>query len=141
MEKTDNKSKIWIIVGVVVLIAALAAFAVIYFVFRDKPVEGSKSITIQVVNDVNEITTYELRTNAGYLRQAMEEAEGLTFSGTEGAYGLMVDTVNGLTADYNKDMAYWGFNVNGTYCNYGIENQPVVDGDVFSIEYTVNTAR
>jgi len=66
----------------------------------------------------------------------MDEAEGLTYSGTEGAYGLMIDTVNGETADYSVDASYWSFNVNGEYCNYGIDQQPVNDGDAFSIVYT-----
>ena len=67
----------------------------------------------------------------------MEEAEGLTFSGTESEYGMMVDTVNGERADYNQDGAYWSFYINGEYCNYGIDTQPVADKDAFSICYTL----
>lgn len=126
-----------IIIGVAALAAVVAVFAGIYFIFGAKPVAGSKSITIDVVNDKQERTTYELNTDAEYLRQAMEEAEGLTFSGAESEYGMMVDTVNGVKADYNENGAYWGFYVNGDYCNYGIDDQPVLDGDAFSIEYTV----
>lgn len=137
MEK-NNKSKFGIIAGVVVLAVALAVFAGIYFIFGEKPVEGSKSITIQVINDNNETSTYELKTDAEYLRQAMEEAEGLTFSGQESEYGMMVDTVNGVRADYSENGAYWSFYVNGDYCNYGIDSQPVLDGDIFSIEYTAD---
>lgn len=126
-----------IIIGVAALAAVVAVFAGIYFIFGAKPVAGNKSITIEVVNDKQERTTYELNTDAEYLRQAMEEAEGLTFSGAESEYGMMVDTVNGVKADYNENGAYWGFYVNGDYCNYGIDDQPVLDGDAFSIEYTV----
>ena len=49
----------------------------------------------------------------------------------------MVDTVNGEKAVFEKDGAYWGFSVNGEYCNYGISEQPVADGDAFEIAYTV----
>lgn len=135
----NNKRKI--IIGVAALAAVAIIFAGIYFVFSAKPVEGSKSITIEVVNDLQERTTYELHTDAEYLREAMEEAEGLTFSGTESEYGMMVDTVNGVKADYNENGAYWGFYVNGDYCNYGIDSQPVLDGDAFSIEYTVSVVQ
>ena len=100
--------------------------------------EGSKSITIEVVDKEGESKAYELKTDAEYLRQAMEEAEGLTFSGAESDYGMMVDTVNDLTADYPTDGAYWSFYVNGEYCNYGIDTQPVADGDAFSIVYTID---
>ena len=103
----------------------------------EKPVAGSKEIVIEVVDNNQETTTYELKTDAEYLEQAMNEAEGLTFSGTEGTYGLMIDTVNGVVADYNVDGAYWSFYVNGEYCNYGISEQPVEDGDAFQIVYTL----
>ena len=135
MENKGKSSK-KVILGVAALVVIIAALAILYNVFREKPVEGSKSITIEVVNKAEESTKYQLKTDAEYLRQAMEEAEGLTFSGTESEYGMMVDTVNGETADYSVDSSYWGFYVNGEYCNYGIDTQPVVDGDAFSIVYT-----
>ena len=130
--KTKNKKILGILLGVVLIVAMVG----IYFGFREKPVEGSKEITIEVIDSGAESTTYEVKTDAEYLRQAMEEAEGLEFSGTESEYGLMVDTVNGETADYNTDGAYWSFYVNDTYCNYGIDTQPVEDGDAFRIVYT-----
>lgn len=136
----DNHKK-KILIGVAALAAMVVIFAGIYVLFGKKPVEGSKSITIQVVDDKQEKIIYELNTDAEYFRQAMEQTEGLTFSGTESEYGMMVDTVNGIKADYNENGAYWGFYVNGEYCNYGIDTQPVLDGDIFSIEYTVTPAQ
>lgn len=134
----ENKSKSSkkVVLGVAALVAVVAVLAILYNVFREKPVEGGKSITIEVVNQEGQSTEYPLKTDAEYLRQAMEEAEGLEFSGTESEYGMMVDTVNGETADYNVDKSYWSFYVNGEYCNYGIDTQPVADGDAFSIVYT-----
>lgn len=123
------------LIGVIAMVAVIAAMAAVFMAFREKPVAGSKEIVIEVVDNNQETTTYELKTDAEYLEQAMNEAEGLTFSGTEGAYGLMIDTVNGVIADYNVDGAYWSFYVNGEYCNYGISEQPVLDGDVFIIKY------
>ena len=125
-----------VVIGIAALAAAVALLAVVFFVFREKPVEGSKAITIEVVDNEQKNTAYDVKTDAEYLRQAMEEAKGLEFSGTESEYGLMVTTINGVTADYNVNGAYWSFYVNGGYCNYGIDTQPVLDGDVFRIEYT-----
>ena len=115
MENESKKNNGKVILGVGILAAAIVLLAVLYSVFREKPVEGTKSITIQVAGPEEEKTEYALKTDAEYLRQAMEEAEGLTFSGQESEYGMMVDTVNGLTADYNADGAYWSFYVNGEY--------------------------
>lgn len=134
MEKKSNKKALF--AGVIGLAVLVLVFAGIAFVFREKPVKGAKTITIQVVNSASESKSYEVKTDAEYLRQAMEEAEGLTFSGAESEYGLMIDTINDLRADYTLDNAYWSFYVNGEYCNYGIDEQPVEDGDTFSIVYT-----
>jgi len=131
--KKSNKK---IILGVGVLVALIAVLAVVYATFGAKTVAGSKSITIEVVNSAQESEVYELKTDAEFLRQAMDEAEGLTFSGAESEFGLMIDTVNGERADYTLDGAYWSFTVNGEYSNYGIDTQPIMDGDVFGIVYT-----
>lgn len=132
-KKKGNKK---LLIGVAALVALIAVFAILFFVFRPKTAEGAKSITIEVVDNNANSTVYDVHTDAEYLRQAMEEADGLEFSGTEGEYGLMVETVNGVTADWNVDQSYWSFWVNGNYCEYGIDMQPVADGDAFQIIYT-----
>ena len=118
------------------LILLAGAMALVYAAFREQATSGSKSITITVVDSAAKETVYSLKTDAQYLQQAMDEAEGLTYVGEQGPYGLMISTVNGERADFNLDGAYWSFNVNGQYCNYGISEQPVEDGDAFSIAYT-----
>lgn len=128
------KNKKWLGAGLVV--ALIAVFALIFVNFSEKPVEGSKEISIEVINQAEESELYELKTDAEFLRQAMEEAEGLEFSGQESEYGLMVEVVNGESAIYDKDNAYWSFMVNGEYSNYGIDTQPIEDGDAFQIVYT-----
>lgn len=140
MTEKQKNSKLKIGLGIGCLVALFAVLAVVYSVFSAKPVAGSKDITIEVVNKAAESTVYELSTDAEYLKQAMEEADGLTFEGTESEYGMMVNTVNGETADYSVDCSYWSFYVNEEYCNYGIDSQPVVDGDAFKIVYTVQAA-
>ena len=46
-------------------------------------------------------------------------------SGSDSEYGLMVDTVNGITLDYNKDGKYWAFYINGEYATTGVDSTPV----------------
>lgn len=137
MTETNKKMNKKLIGGFAALVAVIAVFVVLFVVFREKPVVGSKAISIEVVDKTQTSVVYEVKTDAEYLRQAMEEADGLTFSGEEGPYGLAISTVNGERADYTLDGAYWGFFVNGEYCNYGIDTQPVLDGDQFSIVYTL----
>ena len=132
--KKGNGKKIAI--GVTVLVLAAVLFGAIYLKFAPKAVEGAKEISIEVVDDTQKSTVYTVNTDAEYLRQALEETEGLTVEGTESELGLMVDTVNGVTADYGTDGAYWAFYLDGDYCTYGVDDQPVEDGQAYSIVYT-----
>lgn len=124
-------------IALLVLAVAVILLAGIYFVFAPKAMEGGKDIVIEVVDDKQDTVTYEIRTDAEYLREAMEEA-GIEFSGTESDYyGLMIETVNGLYADYVGDGAYWAIYVDGEYGNYGVDAQPVEDGKTYRIVYTI----
>lgn len=133
-EETMKQSKKFLGIGAILLLAACMIFA--YLTFAEQAVEGHKFVTIEVVDDAERTTTYEVHTDALYLQQAMEQTQGLSFAYADGAYGASVHTVNGVRADYTLDKAYWGFFVNGEYCSYGITQQPVEDGDIFRIVYT-----
>ena len=62
---------------------------------------------------------------------------GALDAGSESDYGLYIETVNGLTADYDANGAYWSIYVNGEYGQYGADAQPVADGDAFSLVYEI----
>ena len=134
--KSSNKK---LIIGLIALVVLIGVFAIVYNAFRPKPTEGSKSITINVVNSEEKTISYSIKTDAEYLRQAMEEAQaqGLTFVEEEDSFGPMVITVNDEYAKWGDNNAYWSFYVNGEYAMYGISEQPVNDGDEFSIVYTL----
>lgn len=133
-EENEKMNKKKIILGSGILLILIVAMTLIWTNFHEKPVGGTKSVIIEVVNSKNESTRYNLKTDAKYLKEAMEDAkqDGLTYEVEDG----MVLIVNGEKASYSEDNAYWGFYVNGNYCNYGIDKQPVKNGDVFKIEYT-----
>lgn len=132
-----KKTKIMCAVAAVAVLIAVMAGA--YLHFGPKTQEGAKAVTIEVVDDKGSSKEYKVNTDAEYLLGAMEDAKekGLTFHGEEGEFGMTIDTVNDLKADYNTGSTYWAFYVNGEYCNYGPGEQPVADGDTFKIEYAV----
>lgn len=132
----DKKKILPIIMGVVVLIALIIGFVFLYKTFIPKPIEGAKAITIEVIDNEQESTLYEVNTDAEFLRQAIEETEGLSVTGQESEYGLMIEAVNGLQAIYETDGAYWSVMVNGEYGMLGIDTQPIADGDNFGLVYT-----
>ena len=120
------------LVAVGAVILAIALLLGIYFTFGVNSSKGSKLVTIEVVSPDGASTIYVVQTNAEYLRQVMDETDGLTYETNDG----MVMVVNGVRADYILDGAYWAFYVNDGYCNYGIADQPVNDKDNFRIQYT-----
>ena len=136
LEKERKKMKKKLL-GIVLVVVLVLGLGFVYSQFSEKTVEGSKAITIEVVDNAEKSTVYELNTDAEYLREAMDEVEELTYDGEDSDYGFTVYSVNGVTADYNTDGAYWGFYVNEEYCNYGIDQQPVNDQDAFQIVYTI----
>ena len=132
---SKTKKILGIVLGALAIVLLIGGMIAAWLIFGAKPQAGEKAITIEVINSADESVLYELNTDAEFLRQAMDEADGLTYEGEEGAYGLMITTVNGEQAVYEENGAYWSFYVNGEYCNYGIDEQPVADGDAFVIEY------
>ena len=124
------------ILGLFAILVLICGFVFAYTTFKPETATGSKSITITVVNSKKEEKVYNHKTDALYLKEVMDEIDDLTYSGTDGQYGLMVEIVNGESAVYDKDKAYWSFYVNKEYCNYGIAEQPVNDNDAFEIVYT-----
>ena len=127
------------LIGVIALLVLVVAMVFAYSTFKEKPVEGSKAVTLEVVNSKEESVVYELQTDAEFLVEIMDEAkeQGFTYEAEEGPYGLMINVVNGESAVFETDGAYWGFFVNDEYCNYGVSEQPVEDGDAFAIVYTL----
>ena len=135
--ETTNKSNKKIIMGVIVLIAAIALFLGLYMKFKPQAEAGGKNITIEVIDDAGKSTMYEVATDAEYLREAFEDADGLEVLGDESEFGLTITSVNGLEADFNVDSAYWNIMVNGEYGQYGADSQIVTDGDAFQLVYVI----
>ncbi len=133
----NNKKPIFI--GVAVLVALIAIFAVVFFVNKPQTSKGGKNITIEVTGSNGETADYELSTDAEFLKQAMDELaadnEQFSYSGTDSEYGMMVEYVNDERALYAEDGAYWALYVNGEYGQYGVDSQPVTDGDTYTWTY------
>ncbi len=136
MPETTKKSNKTVGLVLGILAALILIFAGVYYFFGPKTVEGDKTVTIEVIDNEEKTTTYTVHTDAEFLHGAMEDAEGLTFSGGNGQFGLMIDTINGIRADFNKDGAYWSFYVGDEYCMSGIDEQPIEDGGIYRIIYT-----
>lgn len=105
-----------------------------------KETKGAKAVTVTVVDNNQAETSYSVNTDAEFLSQVFDEIDDLSVEGTTSEYGLYIETVNGLTADYATDGAYWSIYVNGEYGQYGADSQPVADGDTYTLQYEVYVA-
>ena len=54
-------------------------------------------------------------------------------AGEETQYGLFMNTVNGITLDYEKDGMYWGFYVDGAYAVVGVDMTEIAAGSAYEL--------
>ena len=81
--------------------------------------------------DGNE-TKFEIHTDKTTVGEALLELDLIT--GEDGAYGLYVKTVNGITADYDTDKTYWAFYINGEYGMTGVDSTNVTAGATYAFK-------
>ena len=93
-----------------------------------------KHITLTVTYADGHSDELAIDTTAEFLKQAIETEVEL--GGEDGQYGFYIESVNGEVADYDADGAYWAIYVNDEYGMYGIDSQPVADGDRYALVYT-----
>ncbi len=94
--------------------------------------EGSTVFLFTVVDKEGNETLFEIHTDRETVGEALTEL-GL-IAGEESEYGLYVKTVNGITADYDKDGVYWAFYINGEYALTGVDATAVTEGDSYSFK-------
>lgn len=94
--------------------------------------EGQTEIYFTVVDATGDETKFEIHTDKENVREALQEYD--LISGDESDYGLYVKTVNGITADYDKDQTYWAFYINDEYASTGVDSTPVTAGDTYSFK-------
>lgn len=92
--------------------------------------EGDKSFVTEVVDADGNTVKFTVQTNEKTVGEALQKLG--VIDGEEGDYGLYIKTVNGTTADYNKDGVYWAFYVDGEYAMTGADMTDVVDGTVYT---------
>ena len=94
---------------------------------------GAKTVVVQVKAD-DQMVTFTIKTDKTTVGEALME-HGL-IAGEEGAYGLYVKQVNGMTADYDVDQTYWAFYVNGSYGMTGVDMTEINEADTYQLERT-----
>lgn len=135
--KNVMKSKVVLSILALVLIVAMA------FSFsacgndsntNNDDAKVEKSFAFKVVDLDGSEKSFDIKTDAKTVGEALVNEK--LISGTEGDYGLMVDTVNGIKYEYNTDGAYWAFYIDGEMAMTGVDSTDVVDGATYSFVAT-----
>lgn len=91
---------------------------------------GKTSFTVSETDLDKNTVTITVKTDKDTVGAALVELN--LVSGSDSEYGLMVDTVNGITLDYNKDGKYWAFYINNEYAMTGVDSTPVEEGTTYA---------
>ena len=101
---------------------------------EDEPKEDKITITVKVVDDKGETTDFTIETAEKYLRGALEQEK--LVEGEDSQYGLYIKKVNGLSAVYETDNAYWAVYEGDTMAATGVDSIELKDGGVYKLVYT-----
>ena len=101
---------------------------------RDKEFgKGSKTIVVEV-KAADQMVTFTIHTDKVTVGEALMEHELL--EGEQGAYGLYVKKVNGMTADFDVDGYYWAFYIDGDLALTGVDGAKMEEGVTYQLECT-----
>ncbi len=118
------------------LLAVLLSLMLVvsFFGCAPKTNPGEKSFTLVVVHGDGAEKEFSYVTEEEYLGTVLQ-AEGV-IEGSEGPYGMMISKVDGESAVYEVDGAYWAVYEGEEYAMQGIDKTPIVDGGVYKLVYT-----
>lgn len=121
------------------MISLLLALAMVFVLTacgakEEAPAADAVSFKVVVTDLDGKETTFEYSSNAASVGEALV-AEGL-IEGHETEYGLYIDTVNGITADWDNDQTYWAFYINGEYATTGIDGTEIVADTTYGLTLT-----
>ncbi|MBO5790483.1 MAG: DUF4430 domain-containing protein [Clostridia bacterium] len=94
--------------------------------------EGSFTFTLTVTAGDKSVV-FTISTNTVYLGQALLDL-GL-IEGEASTYGIYIEKVNGIKADYSKNGAWWGVYVNGEAAQSGVDFIAITNGASYTLSY------
>ena len=95
--------------------------------------EGAKTVQVEVEMQEKAIT-FTIKTEKDILGDILLEHE--LIEGEDSQYGMYIKSVNGVTADYDADQAYWAVYKDGEYLMSGVDTTEISDGEHYELVYT-----
>jgi len=123
-----------IVLAVLALFVVIGIMAGVYMGTRPEAVEGAKTVTIQIIHKDGTEKNLEYHTDAEFLADLLLEKELVTGYSSE-EYGFTIESVDGVTADWNVDGAYWALYEGEEYATTSAAGIALIDGGVYKLVY------
>ena len=122
------------ILAVMLCMVLIAALALTFTACAGKKasISGPVHYTVIAVDLEGKETQFDITSEKAIVGEELLE-RGIV-EGKMGSYGLFVQTVNGITLDYDKDGQYWGFYINGEYAITGLDQTNAEEGAVYTLK-------
>lgn len=122
-----------IIIAIIAVAAVIGLMLGMYFGTRQEAADGVKNVTIVIVHSDGTEKTLAFETELGSLADLLLEQKLAT--GSTGEYGFTIESVDGETADWNADGAYWSLYIGDEYASTGASDTKLVDGTTYKLVY------
>lgn len=132
--KTEKKNTKNIILAVAALAAVIVVLLGVYYFTKEKPTQGSKTITVEVVHKDGKSASFTYTTDKEYLGEVLTEEK--LVDGETGEYGMFITTADGETAD-ESNQEWWCITKSHEQLNTSADQTPITNGDAFELTLTV----
>lgn len=123
-----------LILAAIVLVAVIALMAGIFLANKPQAQEGSKQVTITIIHKDGTEKNLQYATDLEFLSELLLEQELVTGYASE-EYGFTIEGVDGVTADWSKDGAYWALYEGEEYATTSAASIVLTDGGVYKLVY------
>ncbi|MBQ7345576.1 MAG: DUF4430 domain-containing protein [Oscillospiraceae bacterium] len=98
--------------------------------------EGATTIYVTVQDVDGTVSKFQVNTDAATVGEALLNVE--LIAGDESDYGLYVTSVNGITADWDTEKAYWAFYIGEEYAQTGVDSTEIVADTTYTFVKTIS---
>lgn len=123
-----------IVFAVFALFVVIGIMAGVYKGTRPEAVEGAKTVTVRIIHKDGSEKVLEYHTDLEFLADLLLEKE-LATGYTSEEYGFTIESVDGVTADWQKDSAYWALYEGEEYATTSAAGIVLTDGGVYKLVY------
>ena len=123
-----------LVIAAVVLALVIALMAGLYLTNRPQAVEGGKQVTLVIIHKDGTEKKLEYATDLEFLSELLLEKELVTGYASE-EFGFTIESVDGVTADWEKDNAYWALYEGEEYATASAAGIVLIDGGIYKLVY------